>query len=682
MKVTGVCSPITLVSLLCLATCAAADRRAEVTPVQKVISLMEGMLEKGKADKHAESVQFATYKQFCEDTAGEKKSAIAKAEKEMEFLASEIESNAAKAEKLTKEIAKLDKDISVWENDMDAATKVRAIEKAAADALIKDYSESIDASEMAIKVLKKQAYDRKQADSFTQVRHLQGLKLVPEETKNALEQFMSFAQQGEDLGSSAPEANAYEFQSSAVITMLEKLLDKFIEERTAAEQTEANSKRAYQLLMQELTNEVNSAKADRSAKAKAKAGHLQAKATAEGDLSDTTTTKAADTKYLQDLTATCEQKAGAFEKRQNLRIEELEAIQTAIDIIAGGAVAGAAETYLPSMLQQPSAVQPVLAQLRAGSLAATYNQQRTIEFLKQKSKQLNSRVLSALASHLGANPLAKVIRMIKDLIVKLIEEANGEAEHKGWCDTELSTNEQTRAEKTQAVEQLHAEIDQLEASLAKLGEDIAALSDDLSELDKAMAEATKIRASEKEKNTKTVQDAKEAQTAVAQALTVLREFYAKAADSTAFIQQQPEAPEIFDEPYKGMQSGNGGVIGMLEVIMSDFARLEADTESSEASSQEEYETFMTDSKVDKAAKSTDLDNAQVKETNEKKALVLKKKDLLGTDRELTAALAYYDKLKPSCIDAGVSYEDRVARRKEEIESLREALKILNGEDLR
>ena len=54
--------------------------------------------------------------------------------------------------------------------------------------------------------------------------------------------------------------------------------------------------------------------------------------------------------------------------------------------------------------------------------------------------------------------------MIKDLIVRLMEEANEEAEHKGWCDTELSTNEQTRKEKTEAVETLHAEIDQLEAS--------------------------------------------------------------------------------------------------------------------------------------------------------------------------------------------------------------------------
>ena len=53
----------------------------------------------------------------------------------------------------------------------------------------------------------------------------------------------------------------------------------------------------------------------------------------------------------------------------------------------------------------------------------------------------------------------------------------------------------------------------------------------------------------------------------------------------------------------------------------------------------------------------------------------------GTQRELQAAMDYYDKLKPSCIETGVSHEERAARRQEEIESLQEALKILNGGDL-
>merc|ERR1711956_24630 len=230
-----------------------------------------------------------------------------------------------------------------------------------------------------------------------------------------------------------------------------------------------------------------------------------------------------------------------------------------------------------------------------------------------------------------------------------MEEANEEAEHKGWCDTELSTNEQTRKEKTEAV----------------------------AALDAAMAKATTIRQDEKAENELTIKDSQEAQTAVAQALTVLKEFYAKAGEATALLQQ----PEIFDSPYKGMQSENGGVVGMLEVIESDFARLEADTKAAEATAQKEYDTFMTDSKVDKEAKSTDIEHKTAKKQDEEQALTVKKSDLEGTQKELDAALAYFDKLKPSCVEAGVSFEDRVARREAEIQSLQEALRIFNGEDL-
>merc|ERR1712224_280268 len=138
--------------------------------------------------------------------------------------------------------------------------------------------------------------------------------------------------------SSAPEANAYEFQSSGVIEMLEKLLDKFIDERTTLEKEEMNSKHAYDMLMQDLKAQVQQATTDRGEKAEAKAKTLQAKADNQGDLQDTTTSKATDEKYLGDLTATCSTKASDFESRQALRAQEIEAIEKAIEIISSGAV--------------------------------------------------------------------------------------------------------------------------------------------------------------------------------------------------------------------------------------------------------------------------------------------------------------------------------------------------------
>jgi hypothetical protein len=245
--------------------------QAKVTPVQKVIQLMEGMLAKGKKMKHDEQVQFAAYKQFCDDTTVEKKRAIEEANERIEVLKADIQKYTADAEKLTKEIAELDEDIAIWKGDIKAATKVREIEKADYDALHKDYSESIDALERAIAVLKKQAYDRKQA-SFVQVSALKSLNLIPAEAKKTIDLFlMQAGQEPEGLAVSAPEANAYDFQSSGIIEMLEKLLDKFIDERTVLEKEEMNSKHAYDMLMQDLTSQIAYAEKDRDEKAETKA---------------------------------------------------------------------------------------------------------------------------------------------------------------------------------------------------------------------------------------------------------------------------------------------------------------------------------------------------------------------------------------------------------------------------
>merc|ERR1719237_17059 len=494
----------------------------------------------------------------------EKKRAIEEANEKIAMLKADIEKYISDAALLTKEIAGHDDDIAAWTGDMKAATKVRGMEKTDYDATHKDYSESIDALERAIAVLKKQAYTRKQAE-LVQVGALKELSLIPKEAKRTIEAFLA-QDPAEGLAVSAPEAAGYEFQSQGVIEMLEKLLDKFIDERTVLEKEEMNAKHAYDMLIQDLTAQTDQAKQDRTEKAEIKAKKLQAKADAEGDLKDTTTTRDADKAYLSELTSTCQQKATDFESRQQLRAEEIEAIEKAIEIISSAAVAGNAQKHLPTLVQTKGSS---LAQLQVD--AQSESRARAVMYLQSQAKQLNSRILSALAEHVSDDPFKKVKKMIKDLIVRLMEEANEEAEHKGWCDTELATNEQTRKEKTEAVEVLHAEIDQLEASIAKLAEEISGLTTAVADLNAAMAKATKLRAEEKAKNMETIKDAGEAQTAVAQALTVLKEFYAKAGDATALIQQQP----VFDSPYKGMQSENGGVVGMLEVIESDFARLEA-----------------------------------------------------------------------------------------------------------
>jgi len=635
---------------------------------------MNGMVEKGKKEKHEESIQFATFKQFCESTIAEKTRDIKAANEMIASLTADIEDYTATADQRAKQITKLDTDISTWESNLKAATDVRDTEAADYAATYQDFTESIEALKDGIATLKAENHATTQASAS--LMQIADSKLVPDKARRAI---MAFIQSDPDenlaMEVMAPQANAYEFQAQGVIDMIQGMMEKFEEERSDLEKKEMNAKFSFETLNQDLKSQIEDGTQDRTEKTAEKADALKSAAEAKADMQTTTGTRDDDSKYTADLTATCEAKSSAFAERQQLRAEEIAAIEKAIEILASPDVAGSAGKHLPGLVQ----IKTSMAQLR--TQAQNPNQIRVAAYLKDQSQRLHSRILSVLATRVADDPFKKVKKMIKDLVVKLMEEANEEAEHKGWCDTELSTNEQTRKEKTDASEALTAEVDELEASIARLTQEITDLTKAVGELDAAIAKATSIREAEKAKNTETIADAQAAQAAVAKALEVLKTFYEKAGEATALVQQQPESPEIFDEPYKGMGSENGGVVGMIEVIQSDFARLETDTTAAEEQAQSEYDGFMGDSTTDKAKKQADIDSKTSKKQSQEQKLQEKKTDLDTTSKELSAAIEYYEKLKPSCVDAGVSYEDRVARRKEEILSLQEALRILSGEDL-
>eukprot|EP00441_Pelagodinium_beii_P022526 CAMPEP_0197655554 /NCGR_PEP_ID=MMETSP1338-20131121/39517_1 /TAXON_ID=43686 ORGANISM="Pelagodinium beii, Strain RCC1491" /NCGR_SAMPLE_ID=MMETSP1338 /ASSEMBLY_ACC=CAM_ASM_000754 /LENGTH=668 /DNA_ID=CAMNT_0043231217 /DNA_START=53 /DNA_END=2059 /DNA_ORIENTATION=- len=663
-----------LIAVLATATLASS---LEVTPVQKVIQLLENMKEKGKKEMNEEQVQYAKFQEFCKTTLEEKKRSISEAAEQMEVLSSEIESSDSEAETLAGQIAVHMKQAETSAAEQAKATSIRKEERADFGVTLKDYTESIDAIGRALKVLKEDAKN-KQEMALVQLQSVRNLKNLPEEALASIDAFLSktdkaepFEKKGALLAEEqAPEPKVFESSTGGILGMLESLQDKFVDERVSLEKDEAKKKHAYELLVQGLAAQEAQAKKSQQEKVGYKAKAFQKKATAESDLSEATSEHDSDTKYSNDLQATCGKKADDFDSRQKLRTEELEAISKAQDIISSEAVSGA------SLVQTTHG--SALAHLRSQKPG----QEEVSRFLQQQAKKLNSRVLSAAAIRAAEDPMEKVRVMIEGLITKLNDQATAEATKKGWCDTELATNKATREDKTDTVDTLQAEIDELTADITKLGHDVVTLSSELSELNTAMKEATELRQKEKYKNANTVKDAKEAQSAVAQALNVLKEFYAKAGEATAFVQKSRShagQPEIFgDEPYTGMGGENGGVVAMLEVIETDFARLEARTSSAEEAAAKEFEDFMEDSKIDKVTKNKAIEFKSGKKASKSQELAALEADLQGTHKELDAANEYFAKLKPDCLDASQSFAERKAQREEEIKDLEEAMTMLSN----
>jgi predicted nucleic acid-binding Zn-ribbon protein len=276
---------------------------------------------------------------------------------------------------------------------------------------------------------------------------------------------------------------------------------------------------------------------------------------------------------------------------------------------------------------------------------------------------------------------SNVKKMILDMMHKLQQEAGEEAEHKGWCDTELGTNKQTRDTKTDNLDEVNSEIEELESTISTLDSDVGDLSASVKELHEAMEKATADRKAEQEKHETTIAEAKEAQHAVSKAMSVLKDFYAKAGKSTALTQISVAdigAPETFSEPYTGMQGASGGVVGLLEVILDDFHKLERETTVAESQAEAEFKKYMAEAKRDAAVKDRDAEHRTRQRQEAESSLVRRQQEKASTTEELEAAERYYEKLRPSCIDEGVSYEERVSKREEEINSLKEALTLLNN----
>jgi len=669
-----------MLSVLSLSFLALASVRAEVasvTPIQKVISLLGDMLEKAKAEKNDEEVKYSAYAQWCANQDRIKKKEIAEGNESIEKLNAEILKATADIDGLTARVQELDEDIGRWKKDQSSARTIREKEEADYQATVQDYGESLDALERAIAVLKEQSGDKAQADAF--VQSLLQMRKIPIKTKKAL---TAFLQQGEDPAATyvAPEANAYEFQSGGVVDMLEKLRQQFRKQKTDLEAEELNTVHAYEAIQQKLTDEIENAEAEIKRRSKIQAEREQDKADYEKSLAQVTLDRDEDQKFLDDTTALCTSKASDYEKRQAVRADEIKAIQEAMDILGSDAVSGAGDTHLPALMQMKK---KALAFVQLRGEQTNPLQERVAEFLAGRAKDANSQLLSLVAQKVSEDPFKKVKKMIKDLIVKLMEEATAEAEQKGWCDTELTTNKQTRDSKSADVANLKSEVEQLTAEIAQLTQDISDLQAAIKELDEAVAKASSDRQAAKEKNAATIKEAKEAQEAVSQALAVLKEFYAKAAESTALAQQKAaeDQPETFDKPYQGNQAGGQGVLDFLQVIAADFSRLESETTTDEQTEQEEYEKLMFESKKDKALKENSIGHKTEKITSQKSALASTKEELKTVQEELDAAMAYYEKLKPTCVDTGITYEERVKRREAEIQSLKEALKILSGESI-
>merc|ERR1719416_340799 len=262
----------------------------------------------------------------------------------------------------------------------------------------------------------------------------------------------------------------------------------------------------------------------------------------------------------------------------------------------------------------------------------------------------------------GDDPFSKVKGLISDMIARLESEADADATEKAYCDKELSETNIKHADKTAEIEKLTTAIDQASARSAQLKEEVARLQKELAELAASQAEMDKLRSQENSDYTKNRADMEQGIEGVKIALKVLREYYAND-----------------DKAHEEAQGAGQGIIGLLEVIESDFTKTLAEMTSTEEAAAAAYDKQSKQNSIDKAAKDKDVEYKSKESSDLEKAVEETSADRAGVQTELDAVNEYLDSLHKQCDEKVEPYAERKRRREAEIAGLKEALTILEGQ---
>jgi len=324
--------------------------------------------------------------------------------------------------------------------------------------------------------------------------------------------------------------------------------------------------------------------------------------------------------------------------------------------------------------------------LQTRKASTTSSEQRhhdqVLAFVQQEARRLDSTALNTLAVRVASDPFSKVKGLIQQLLERLLEESAGEATKKGFCDEQLGKVSQARDYNFEDAQKLNAEIRALEARKKSLDTEVDEAHDHIDGLVKEFDEAKKLREQEKKDNLVVLDKAKEGLEAVTEAYNILKAFYSKAG-SAAMLQASPvdeDAPDAVEGEYKGKQGASKSILGLLQVIVSDFERTLRTTSEAEKKAAAEFEDMKQTSEADHAAKETKRDLSMQDSKTTESTIRKKMKDMKYAMDVVDSNLKTLQDLKPTCQESGrMSFKERTEKREQEMAALKKAMCKLDTE---
>jgi len=636
-----------------------------VNPIRRVVTLLQNMQKKVEVEGKKEKELFEKFMCYCKNGLGDLKQAIQANEAKIPQVETALSEAKALKEQLEKDIGELKGSTG----DAKATiAKAKGIRQKEASTFAKDSSDkktNIEALKKAVAAIEAGAAGTFLQTSTESMTTLQNLAINADMRSADREMLTAFLSQGSN----------YAPQSGEILGILKQMLETMMKELTEITAAEEQAIKDFEVLIAAKEKELNAntgaieSKIERAAEVGLEIVEM------EEDLDDSSKTLLEDKKFLSELEKDCGTKEEEWNTRCKIRAEELLAIGDTIKILNDDDALDLFKKTLPS---------PSLLQTQTTSGAV---KQRVWRILKRSGSDTRVGLIALALRSTSQNVFDKVIGMIDEMVGLLQEEQVSDDQKKQYCEAELDKTEDKKKSLERKVDDLLKAQEEGKETLATLGEEIEALSDGIKALDKQVAEATENRKEENAEYKEDMANNVAAKKILELAKGRLAKFYSPksaAAASLVSVGQHdvesaapPPPPETWGA-YKKQTEEAGGILGMMQMMITDVEKEITESKTEEKNAQEEYDQLMVDSGEKRRMDSKTLSDKESAKADLEKSLQQMAKEEKTTKFEVMTTAETLKDLHLECDWLLSNFEARKEARAGEIDALKKAKAVLSG----
>lgn len=641
--------------LFALLPCAAAlsfnETAAQARPVSKVVGLLQGMKEQLESEAEEEADLMEKYNCWCKENGEQKEKAILEARANIKEWETRITELTGISSTLATEYKNLQQEVDKNELSLDESMALRKKQVAKFQEDEREMFNnlnSVRSAQVALNTSSFPSFLQRPADTPIRLLRAVAERQADYLKSESRQQLMAFLQDP---------------TSGSVRGVIDGLETDFEGSLKELQDEELQNKAAYEKLVSAKRKEIDSAKVQIATKKEEKTAADEERLQKKQAVKDAKGSVEEDLAFAKKVQKQCNAKGQEWEKRQKIRSDEMQAVSKAVEVLdSDDSFDLFGKTMAPSFLQLASKEAPAMPQQIYDRLLAL-------------GKAHDSRLVT-LSLQAKVDGLAKVRTQIAAMVAALKEEQAAEVKKKDYCIENLQKNRLASDDKKREGDEFSAAAEDLKQKVKALEMQTADVQAQVGELKKQQKLAAQNREKENAEFQKVVEQQRQTQVLLKNALSVLAAFYNKK-DEGSFLQKaNPKEPETFGGYKKN--SANNGVMMMLQQLMADAKEMEAESTAAEREAQKDYEDFGKETIAALATKDKELQDQAEQKAKLSERMVQARQSKEGAEAEVQNLAGLKEDLHETCDFLVANFDARQKARADEVEALLEAKSNLSG----